>query len=344
MTTKDKLAANRFRAWVWRTALDNAVPLFLLLCSVGLFIASNSLSYFKELAERNTYTVESINRQVLAGDTYTLLLRASKDSKGSTETFFADSAPCNEQTRKSNSITPAEAGVLARVTPPGLYSTVRYHRGPNTTSVSFRLTSGKFVFVGTVGDLPQKICFNEKRDVLNITYADAFTDVGHSERILFLQSDDPGGDIVGIGMTLRSDQYIWIAAIVVLFFIVLLAAVFFLIFENGRKDKRFRADFISRYEDLRNSVLQLISISEKISEFVTRSVVSSEKDSTKNFNVDLSKLVKSVSQVDDGVLLKRVNTGTNERKNQTRSDNTPSSRILDLKSRLKAGYGDNVRA
>jgi hypothetical protein len=335
MTDKEQAETNRFYILMRKLVQDNAAPLFLVIGSVVLFIASSSLSYLKELAERNTYTIESINRQALAGDTYALLLRASKDSKGSTETFFANNASCNDQAKKSPSFSPTEAGVLAGVIPPGLYSTIRYHRGSGAASVAFKLTSGKFVFVGTVGDLPSKICFNEKQDLLNITYSDTYTDVGHDERILFVQSDDPGGDIIALGLTLRSDQYIWVAALIVLFFVLLLVAVFYLIFENGRKDKRFRRDFMVKHEDLWTKVMQLISITEKISEFVTRSVVSAEKESSKNFNVDLAKLVKSVKMVDDGALLRKVNPAPEDRKAQPRTVSTASSRILSLKSQIK---------
>jgi hypothetical protein len=333
MTDQDTQPPNKLLALMKKAAFEHAMTLFLFGCSVGLVIASNSLSYFRELAERNTYTVESINRQALAGDTYRLLLRASKESKGSTETFFSDSAPCNNQ--KPPTISPLESGVQLGVTPPGLYSTIRYHRGSGATSVSFRLTAGKFVFVGTVGDLPQKICFNEKRDLLNITYADAFTDVGNDERLLFIQSDDPGGDIVGIGLTLRSDQYIRVAAIVVLFFIILLGGLSYVILENGRKDKRFRADFMTRYESLSTLVLDLIATTRKISDFVERSVVSAENDSSKNFNVDLRKMRESVNNVDEEFLKSKFNPGPRGRKSQPRTDSTASSRILDLKSRIK---------
>jgi hypothetical protein len=335
MTNQDTQPPNKIRALVKKAAFEHAVTLFLFGCSVGLVIASNSLSYFRELAERNTYTVESINRQALAGDTYRLLLRASKESKGSTETFFSDNAPCNNQIPRSLSTTPLENGVQLGVTPPGLYSTIRYHRGSGATSVSFRLTAGKFVFVGTVGDLPQKICFNEKRDLLNITYSDAFTDVGNDERILFIQSDDPGGDIIAIGLTLRSDQYIKVAAIVVLFFIILLGGLSYVILENGRKDKRFRADFMTRHESLSSLVLDLIAATRKISDFVERSVVSAENDSSKNFNVDLRKMRESVNKVNDEFLKRKFNPGPGDRKSQPRADSTASSRILDLKSRIK---------
>jgi len=259
-------AGQKFLDRFWGAVTANVVLLLssgILAAIVLVFVFA--FEYIKSAVETDSFVIESIDRQANATENYTSLLRSQRSVGNTTTVFFPAENYCNQNRQVPLEVSQGDIGGLlaspSRIN--GLYATVRFHRSVSNTSITFSISTGKILYIGTVGELPRNICFNQSENSFTIEYAGSELDVGANERILFVQTDEPGGRIVATGLINRTDAYLSAIFVVVLIFAGLLTVLFsiavsntILVRKNSIKDMEAREKNEKNHAETRENYVE----------------------------------------------------------------------------------------
>jgi hypothetical protein len=232
--------------------------LFVVIPAIGWWFSES----VKEFIEGNSYRIESVDRYAIPSNTFTRLVGAERRSNESTRiaVVLSNSSPCSRQSPQTNTDAAAlDMGTLIGTMPPGLLATIRFTRRASTSEVNFEITSGHILFVAMQGgDLPRRICFNERKDTVYIQYSPGDTaDISPRERVFFIQTDEPASDIESNVLRERSSAYFALASLAGVCVFVFFVGLLILITRNAHHDRDFEDTANNKLDELKIDVSEV---------------------------------------------------------------------------------------
>jgi hypothetical protein len=246
----------------WGTILSNLsaiiAVLFIVIPAAGWWFSES----VKEFIEGNSYRIESVDRYAVPSNTFPKLIGANRRLAEATRiaVVLSNSSPCNLQSQQiSTDAVALDMGTLIGTMPPGLLATIRFTRRSTTSEVNFKVTSGHILFVAMQGgDLPRKICFNQKNDAVYIGYSPGDTaDISPKERVFFIETDDPASDIESNDLRERSAAYFTVASLAGVFVFAFFIGLLILIIRNARHDREFEGTANGKLDELKIDVSEV---------------------------------------------------------------------------------------